>query len=64
MAYLQGLFLCVNVANPQDVAKLVQAAQLVLSSQDGTGSLGLAALVQLIAVICLSISASIHSTCR
>lgn len=38
-AYLQGLFLCVNVANQQDVARLVQAAQLVLSAQGSTGKI-------------------------
>lgn len=41
-AYLQGLFLCVNVANQQDMARLIQAAQLVLFSQDSTGKHGLA----------------------
>lgn len=40
-AYLQGLFLCVNVTSQEDVAKLVQAAQLVLSSQDSAGKLGM-----------------------
>lgn len=38
-AYLQGLFLCVNVANQQDVTRLVQAAQLVLSAQGSTGKI-------------------------
>lgn len=43
-AYLQGLFLCVNGTSQQDVAKLVQAAQLVLSSQDSAGELRMAEL--------------------
>ena len=42
-AYLQGLFLCVNGTSQQDVPKLVQAAHLVLSSQDSAGELTAAA---------------------
>ena len=52
-AYLQGLFLCVNGTSQQDVAKLVQAAQLVLSSQNSAGELRMAVLtlVHLLAAI-------------
>ena len=35
--YLQSLFLHVNVTDQQDVAKLAQAAQLVLSCHDSAG---------------------------